>query len=595
MTLAQKQKVPTSDGFNVVAPQPWHTRSIDEVHAALDVGWEGLSEAEAARRLETYGPNELVEKKGNSALAILFAQFTNVMVVVLIVAAIVSGITGDLKDTAVIGVILVLNAVLGFVQEFRAEKAMAALRALATPLVRVTRGGNVHELSARELVPGDILHLETGCQVGADARLIEAANLRVEEAALTGESVPVEKQIDSINDENAPLGDRRSMVFAGTAVTYGRGLAIVTATGMKTELGRIADMLQSGEEKQTPLQARLAHLGKWLAGLALGVCVLVFLVGLIRGEEIKELFLTAISLAVAAIPESLPAIITVALALGAQRMVRQNALIRKLPAVETLGCVTTICSDKTGTLTQNKMTVVDSFGDAKQLPVSMALCSDAQITAEKCKGTDDCEILGEPTESALVRFAFKQGIIKHQVEKELPRVAEAPFDSVRKMMSTIHRKPEGGYIQYTKGAPDELLARCAFMLNEGAVVPLTNDLRVKVLEENRRMAGNALRVLGSAYKEMSEVPGDTSPENIEKDLVFIGLAGMIDPVRPEVKAAIGKCRLAGIKPIMITGDHRDTAVAIAKELGVLFFESQAKKRQCLKNKSPPTTRTPIRG
>ncbi|MGQ9675082.1 MAG: cation-translocating P-type ATPase [Chloroflexota bacterium] len=577
----------------------WHSRTVDEVLTLLNVGSDGLSTEEARQRLSRYGPNELMEQKRRSPLSILSEQFTNVMVVVLVVAAVISGLTGDLKDAIVISVILVLNALLGFFQEYRAEKAMTALKKLAVPVVRVTRGGQVQEISSRELVPGDILHLETGGHVGADARLIDATNLSVEEAALTGESVPVEKDARAVSTEEAPLGDRRSMVFMGTVVTAGRGRAVVVATGMQSELGRIADMIQSSEERKTPLQIRLAYLGKWLAVAALGVCTTVFLAGVWRGDDLKTMFLTAVSLAVAAIPESLPAVITVALALGAQRMIRRHALIRKLPAVETLGCVTAICSDKTGTLTQNKMTVKalqvhgkrvqvdgDGYNPIGEMSVGgqivspmadpelalmlrgMVLCNDAYLVAPADGVGSGWSILGDPTEGALLVVAAKAGLDKTAVETEMPRVSELQFDSDRKRMTTLHRY-NGRLIAFTKGAVDGIVDLCSQIMAGGDLRALRSEDRAEILRATDELAENGNRVLAVAYREWTELPESLTPEMIERDLVYLGLVGMIDPPRQEAAGAVATCLAAGIKPVMITGDHRLTAEAVAREIGIM--------------------------
>ena len=578
---------------------PWHAKTVDEVRSILGVGHEGLSTEEAQQRLQSHGPNELTEGKHRSPITILAEQFANVMVVVLLVAAVISGLTGDVKDAVVIGVILILNALLGFYQEYRAEKAMAALKRLAVPLVRVTRGGQMLEISSRELVPGDILHIEAGSQIGADARVIEAANLRVEEAALTGESVPVEKSPLPVTSDNAPLGDRRSMVFMGTTVAHGRGRAIVVDTGMRTELGHIAEMIQSSEERKTPLHTRIDHLGKWLAGAALAVSAVVFTGGVLRGDDPKTMFLTAVSLAVAAIPEGLPAIITVALALGAQRMVRRHALIRKLPAVETLGCVTTICSDKTGTLTQNRMMVTTLHLNNKTVHVGgsgyspigdltvdgqriapeahpalmlllkgIALCNDAHLVPSTSEGGSEWGIVGDPTEGALVVAAAKAGVDRAVIQAEMPRVGELPFDSERKRMTTFHRHGEG-VIAFTKGAVDGTVDLCARQLVGTELRELTAEGREKILRANDEMAARGERVLAVAYREWNELPADATPEMAERDMVYLGLVGMIDPPRAEAAAAVATCLDAGIKPVMITGDHRLTAEAVARSIGIL--------------------------
>lgn len=539
---------------------------------------KGLTPTEARARLEKYGPNKLAEGKKKSLLAKLLGQMADPMVVVLIVAAGISGVVGEIVDSIIILMVVVLNSILGVIQEGKAEKAIAALQKMASPYSKVRRDGQVLSVKSEEIVPGDIVLLEAGAAVPADMRIIKSASLKVEEASLTGESVPTEKESHVLTlkpgEQEIPLGDRHNMAYMGTNVVYGRGEGVVVRTGMATEMGKIAHLLTETKEEKTPLQRKLADLSRVfsIGVLAISVFIFVFSVfqnGGIHGGHVLEMFLTAVSLAVAAIPEGLVAVVTIVLSIGVTQMAKQNAIIRRLTAVETLGCTQVICSDKTGTLTQNKMTVVDTFGPIKPLATTMALCNDATATGE------GDEVLGEPTESALIRFAMTRGLMKEDLEKEQPRVAEAPFDSKRKMMSTVHQRKDGKYVQHTKGAPDELLQRCTRMLTADGVVPLTAERRAEIRAENERMAGKALRVLAAAQREWDELPTEITPEKLEDELIFVGLTGMIDPVRPEVKGAIEKCRQAGIQAIMITGDHKETAVAIAKELGMINEADEA--------------------
>ncbi len=523
-----------------------HLRSVDEILADLRTSASGLPEAEAAARLAQHGPNVLVEKEKRGVLSMFVDQFKDFMIIVLLAAAVVSGVIGDAADTAAIVVIVVLNAALGFSQEYRAEKAMAALKRLAAASASVVRGGAAATIPASRLVPGDVVLLQAGDVVPADVRLLEAARFATEEAALTGESVPVEKRTDALTGAELSVGDRVNMAFKGTAVAAGRATAVVTATGMRTELGRIAGMLQDEGEVKTPLQKRLVAFGRRLASAILAICAVVFIVGVMRGEPVLLMLLTAISLAVAAIPEALPAVITISLALGAQKLARQNALIRKLPAVETLGSVTYICSDKTGTLTLNKMTVEEVWPAEpdERFYHALALCNDARAGA-------DGALIGDPTETALLESASRKGFEKAALEKAFPRVAELPFDSDRKLMTTFHRLPDGKFIAFTKGAVERVLERSS--APDAAAV----------LKETDRIAGNGLRALGVAFRRWDAVSGE------EKDLTFLGLAGMLDPPRPEAREAVGLCRAAGIKAVMITGDHPLTARSIAKRIGIL--------------------------
>lgn len=549
---------------------------IGNVMKAQETSKNGIDTEKAGEFLKKFGKNKLSEGKRKTLLQKFLEQMRDPMVIVLIAAAIVSGVVGEVADAVIILVVVVLNSILGVVQEGKAEKAIEALQKMSSPFSKVRRNGHVLQVRSEEIVPGDIVLLEAGDAVPADMRLIEASSLKIEEASLTGESVASEKSSHTIpfKEQDIPLGDRHNMAYMGTNVVYGRGEGVIVQTGMSTEMGKIANIITNTIEEKTPLQKTLSGLSKILSIAVLGISIFIFFFGVLQnggfsGGAVLEMFLLAISLAVAAIPEGLVAVVTVVLSIGVTRMSKRNAIIRKLTAVETLGCTQVICSDKTGTLTQNKMTVVDAFGDTDKLAISMALCNDSEFSDDKRN------VIGEPTESALARYAYDLGFEKTNLEAKSPRVAEAPFDSVRKMMSTIHKDSGGKFVQYTKGAPDELLKNCSAMLTEKGVVPLTDELRTLILNENKNMASKALRVLGAAYKETDLLPENISPESLEKDMTFIGLAGMIDPVRPEVKAAIEECRRAGIKPVMITGDHRDTAIAIATELGIITDESQA--------------------
>jgi Ca2+-transporting ATPase len=601
-----------SEKFNQLS---WYKLEPTEVLSQLgsDTGY-GLSEAEAARRLTQYGPNELIERGAKSPWRILWEQFTATMVVILIIAAIIAGALGEFKDTIAIMSIVVLFGLLGFLQEYRAEKAMAALKKLAVPNVRVTRDGQVRETSARDLVPGDIILLEAGNLLPADCRLLESANLRIQEATLTGESEPVEKEITTLAGPDLPLGDRRNMAYMGTVVTYGRGRAVITATGMQTELGHIAGLIQGVAHEQTPLQRRLDQVGKMLALVALAIAGVIFVQGWLRGEELRLIFLTMVSIAVAIIPEGLPAVVTITLALGAQRMLKRQALIRKLPAVETLGSVTVICSDKTGTLTENRMTmtVIDVAGHRVDLnedmrhhvpafdqdpasppqsqPISMrlllaggALCNDALLKSDNGSG-GHFHAIGDPTEGALVVAAAKFGLWKADLDQALPRVAEAPFDSERKRMTTVHsytraQLPEmlqasasllagTPYVAFTKGSVDGLLEIATHVWVDNQTETLTDSWHSRIEAANMQLAQNGMRVLGVACRSLEALPATGQAGSLEQDLTFLGLVGIIDPPRPEVKEAVATCQAAGIRPIMITGDHPLTAQHIARELGI---------------------------
>jgi len=555
----------------------------EAVLAELDSSENGLSSAEAQKRLEAHGKNKLKEPAKESLIKRFFGQMADPMIIILLVAAAISGVLAVMQgesfaDVIIILAVVVVNAVLGVYQENKAEKAIEALQEMSAATSKVLRDGKLVTIHSEELVPGDVILLEAGDAIPADGRLLTSASLKIEEAALTGESVPVLKFIDAINlvDEtkDVTLGDRKNMVYMGSTVVYGRGTAVITATGMDTEMGKIADALATAEEGQTPLQIKMSQLSKILTWLVLGICALVFVVQLLRAggftvEVVLDSFMIAVSLAVAAIPEGLVAVVTMVLSIGVTNMSKRNAIIRKLTAVETLGCAQIICSDKTGTLTQNKMTVVDYFGtDEKKLASAMALCSDAELD-------ESGKVTGEPTEAALVAWANKLGADKTTLKARFLRCGEAPFDSTRKLMSTVHVNGSG-CIQYTKGAPDVLIGKCAYYIDsDGRRVPMTDEYRAEILRANKAMADRALRVLACAERVWDAKPVNFEPETLEQELCFMGLCGMIDPVRPEVVDAIAECREAGIRPIMITGDHIDTAVAIAKELGILTDGSEA--------------------
>ncbi|MBE7040109.1 MAG: calcium-translocating P-type ATPase, PMCA-type [Ruminococcaceae bacterium] len=553
----------------------------DVLSALSSSSQKGLSENEAALRLESNGRNKLIEGKKKNLFQKIIAQIKDPMVLVLVGAAVVSFITALIEgetptDVFIILSVVVLNTVLGIVQEGKAEKAIDALKEMAAATSKVIRDGRHLVVKSEELVPGDIVILEAGDAVPADGRIIDSASLKIEEAALTGESVPSDKFSDTLSADingDIPLGDRKNMCYMGSVVVYGRGAMVVTATGMHTEMGKIATAITQAEDGETPLQKRLSQLSKLLTKLVLGICVFMFAFTLIRNGKFDihttlDTFMLAVSLAVAAIPEGLASVVTIVLSMGVTKMSKQKAIIRRLTAVETLGCTQIICSDKTGTLTQNKMTVVD-FWSAREafLAEGMALCSDAEPD-------DSGEAIGEPTECALVNYATRLGLKKENLIAKSPRIGEVPFDSGRKMMSTVHKNGDE-IIQYTKGAPDELLARCSHILYDGKTIELTDELRNEVLLKNTEFASQALRVLACAYKMHSQAPDVYTSDALENNMVFIGLVGMIDPVRPEVTAAVNECFKAGIRPIMITGDHKDTAVAIAKTLGIITDASEA--------------------
>jgi Ca2+-transporting ATPase len=551
----------------------WHTLTIDEVAQRLETTPGGLSMEQAAERLAHFGANELKEKRARSPWRMLLDQFADFMIIVLIIAAIISGIVGDIEDTVAIIVIVILNAVIGFVQEYRAERAMAALKRMAEAGAHVLRDGHPKIINTSELVPGDVVLLEAGNVVPADLRIIETVRLKIDESALTGESVAVEKQTRPLAIAAAPLGDKTCLAYKGTIVTDGRARGMVVATGMNSELGKIAALLSEDGDMKTPMQKRLALFGKRLAMAALAICVLVFIVGVLRGEPLLLMFMTAISLAVAAIPEALPAVVTISLALGARKMVKQHALIRRLPAVETLGSVTFICSDKTGTLTQNKMHVTaiytdgaicDPLRDVKKTEPwpeflhALALSNDAHLDRHN-------KAQGEPTEAALLHAAQAAGYDKTALQQEAPRLKELPFDSERKRMTTFHGGV-GDVIAYTKGSPESILPCCNRVLMAGGE---RNVEPAVLLKQAEAMAADGLRVLAVAYRHWSALPASELPDELERELIFLGFVGLIDPPRGEAGEAVAQCRSAGITPVMITGDHPATARAIASQLGIL--------------------------
>ena len=569
----------------------WFNETVDETVKCLETDEEkGLNSSEVESRKEKYGLNELAAKKKKSTFVKFLEQFKDFMIIVLIISAVISGIVGvkqegisGITDTVIILVVVIVNAIIGVLQENKAEKSLEALQKLSSHVAKVIRNGKLEVVQSKELVPGDIVILETGDYVPADLRIIEAVNLKAQESALTGESVPVEKMAARIEDERIGLGDRINMLFSSSLITYGRGKAVVVETGMNTEVGKIADIINSAEEGETPLQGKLNKLGKTLGIVALIICFAIFGIGLLYGKDVIEMFLTAVSLAVAAIPEGLPAVSTIVLAIGVQRMVKKNAIVKKLPAVETLGSATVICSDKTGTLTQNKMTVekiyynnklhdVKTFKrklgdeDLNKLIYTCMLCNDTKIT-------ENDKLAGDPTETALVDLGFKldyEGTLYGQY----PRIKEIPFDSDRKLMTTVH-EADGKYIVYTKGGVDELLAKCTKYIINGEIKEDLEVFKEEIKKVNDKMASSALRVLAMAYKELDHEPTNEEMKNMEKDLIYVGMVGMIDPPRLEVKDAVQKCKKAGIKTVMITGDHKATAIAIAKTLGILKQEDEA--------------------
>lgn len=593
----------------------WYKKGKEDVALELksDVK-NGITEKEAQKRLGKYGPNELKEEAKQSFMSKVIAQFKDFLIIILIIASIISFAVGEKIDAVVIIAIVIVNAILGIYQEGKAEKSLEALKKMAAPNAKVLRDGTTKVIPSNSIVPGDIVILETGDIIPADLRLIESSNLKIEEASLTGESVPVEKKADEIFKEEVSLGDRINMAYSSTIVSYGRGKGIVVATGTDTEIGKIAKMIQSYDNEITPLQRKLNQLGKVLGIVVIVVCLIVFGLGLIQKRELLNMFMTAISLAVAAIPEGLAAIVTIVLALGMNRMVERNAIVKKLLSVETLGTTTYICSDKTGTLTQNEMTVVKAYTDNKIINVSGigyepkgkftiegnelsnpienpnvntllsigVLCSDATLT----KTNEGYKILGDPTEGALVTLAGKAGITQSSINEMYPRIEELPFDSDRKMMTTFHKNYfPNKVVSFTKGAPDILIRKSSKIYLDGKVVPFTDDLKKKVLDVNLKFSREALRVLAMAFREYEKLPEEITPESIERDMVFVGLMGMIDPPREEAKEAIRKCKNAGINTVMITGDYKETAFAIAKQLGMAENEDQAMMGQELDNLS----------
>ncbi len=551
----------------------YHTKSIENIIRECNSSIEGLSSNRASQLLTTNGPNALKEGKKKTLLAKILAQFKDVMIVVLIVAAIISGILGELTDSFIIMAIVILNAIMGIVQENKAEKSLEALKSLSKPYSKVLRDNNIIEIKSEEIVVGDIVILETGDYIPADLRLTEVASLQIQESSLTGESVSVNKNIANLTDENLPIGDRTNMAYSSSVVTYGRGAGIVIATGMNTEVGKIASYITDDTlSSETPLSKQLNKTGKVLSIIVVIAATIILVTGLLQGRNFVEMFLVSVSIAVAAIPEGLPAIVTVVLAIGVQKMSTQKAIIRKLPAVETLGSTEIICSDKTGTLTLNQMTVKElyfvdnrpSADDMKKLMYIMALCNDTKISKDGKKS----KLMGDPTETALVTFANSYGHNKTTLEKQFKRVDELPFDSDRKLMTTINRI-DGKYHALVKGAPDMLIARCTKVLVNGQIIPLKDSDIEKIHQANKTMASKALRVLAFAYQDHIKQPVNLTSEKIENNLIFVGLEGMIDPPRDEVKQAITTCRKAGMRAVMITGDHKDTAVAIAIQLGIL--------------------------
>lgn len=561
-----------------------YLKSADEVLKDIESTQNGLTSEQAKQRLEKNGLNKLKEPPKDGIVKKFIKALIDPMIIMLLAAAGISAITafasGDsFTDVFIILFVVIVNTILSLVQESKAEGAIDSLMEMTKATSKVIRDGVVQNIKSEELVIGDVIVLEAGDAIPADCRILESFSMKVEEAALTGESYPVNKIVDMIylkeNTLDVPLGDRTNMLYNGSTISYGRGKAVVVATGMDTEMGKIADALQQSDDEKTPLQKKMGEISKVLTKVVVGISVFVFLFGIIKtgdftGTHILDTFLVAVALAVAAIPEGLPAVVTIVLSIGVTSMAKRQALIRKLNAVETLGCTQIICTDKTGTLTQNKMKVIqDESNNQKLLAEAMALCSDAEI------GEDDIEAIGEPTEAALVNFANKIGLPKYKLEQEAPRIGEAPFDSMRKMMSTVHNKNEK-IIQYTKGACEILLERSTHYLDkDGQVVPMTEEIKEEVRRKNKEFADKALRLLGAAYREHDQVPENFDAENLEKDLTFIGFVGMIDPCRPEVYDAIKECRKAGIRPVMITGDHIDTAVAIGKDLGIIKDASEA--------------------
>lgn len=573
--------------------EKWFSKSGEDVAKFFETDMiKGLSSEQVEEKRSVYGTNEIVSKNKKSIAKMILEQFQDFMIIILIIAAVISGVVGQsngegFTDSIIILVIVILNAVIGVIQELKAQKSLESLKNLSAPHSKVIRDGKLQDLESKYLVPGDIVVLETGDYVPADLRLIEAVNLKTQEAALTGESLPVEKTTEKIDKEDIGIGDRLNQAFSSSLVTYGRGKGIVVSIGMQTEVGKIATMLDSVDDSETPLSRRLEALGKTLGIAALVICLVIFAVGsFVHGREIFEMFMTAVSLAVAAIPEGLPAISTIVLSIGVQRMVKRNAIIRTLPSVETLGSATVICSDKTGTLTQNKMTVEKIFYNNEIFGVeekkynvddhlrllmnSMILCNDTKVTKEG----EEFKLAGDPTETALVDLGIKLNMLKTTMDDENPRVEEIPFDSERKLMSTVNNTNQGLFV-YTKGGVDEILSKCSKIYLDNQEMALSAENINYIKQVNEEMAKGALRVLAMAYKRVDKVPTRNEMNNLESELVYIGMVGMIDPARPEAKEAVEKCKTAGIKPVMITGDHKVTAMAIAKDIGILENESEA--------------------
>lgn len=581
--------------LNLESEQIFHTMSVERVETSLKTGPSGISKEEAKRRLQEFGPNILQEKKGPSALKIFAEQFKNYLILVLVVAAIIAIFLGDVTDSLVIWVVIVLNAILGFYQEYRAEKSIEALKELTAPRAIVVREGDEETIMASELVPGDLVLLETGERVPADIRLSECASLEIDESLLTGESVPVKKIVERLEIKNIPIAERKNMAYMGTTVTRGRGRGYVVSTGMKTEIGRVAELIQAVETEQTPLQVKLKDLAKKLTYIVVIICLIVFFTGTLREGNIFEMFLNSVGLAVAAIPESLPAVVTITLALGVQRMAKRNAIIRKLPTVETLGSATIICSDKTGTFTKNEMTVrkiytnnnvfdVTNVGyepkgefynnkskinPSKNPSLSLALKIGALCNNAKLEKNEKWHIIGDPTEGSLIVVAEKAGIKHEELNKQFSRIGEIPFESERKLMSTIHKTPDGKEVAYVKGAAEVILSLSNTLYSDGQVKKLTDEEKEEILKINQEMASKALRVLAVAYKELPNTCQEYTPENVENNLTFVGLMGMLDPPREEAIEAVQKCKKAGIKVVMITGDNEFTANAVARELGLI--------------------------
>ncbi|NLD48184.1 MAG: calcium-translocating P-type ATPase, SERCA-type [Clostridiaceae bacterium] len=562
----------------------YHVLSIEEAIKSLNSSVNGITEEEALKRIDLYGRNKLEEGKKRTIFMMFIEQFKNIMIIILLIAAAISVYLGEATDAVIILLVVAINSVLGVMQESKAEKALLALKKMSSPYAKVKRDGEVKKIKSEDVVPGDIILLEAGDFVPADMRLVESFSLKIEESALTGESVPVEKNTDKIEQEDIVIGDRKNMAYMGSSVTYGRGIGFVSGTGMNTEVGKIAGYITNAEVEVTPLQKKLEEMSKYLSVGVVVIAVIIFIAGILRQRPAFDMFLISVSLAVAAIPEGLPAIVTIVLAMGVQKMAGNNAIIRKLPAVETLGSTEIICSDKTGTLTQNKMTVKEVFINGNLFPEDklseecrdlelfmqiMSLCNDSKITRVD---NDSVNVIGDPTETALIYFAGNKGFDKDEMERTIPRRNEIPFDSDRKLMTTIHAV-DRGYRVMTKGAVDVLLKNCTHISVNGVVQPVTEKLANDINKANKAMGDKALRVLALAYRDFDNMPEDITPDKIERDLVFVGLVGMIDPPREEVKEAVKTCIAAGIRPVMITGDHRDTAAAIAKELNIIKDES----------------------